>query len=72
MKDFTPESASEIAEAIKDKTIIGCETSYGMDDLLIFYFSDATILRFRFDWIYEWEVGNVITELQEVLIEAKK
>ena len=67
MKDFTPESAAEIAEAIRGKTVIECETSYGMDDLLIFYFSDATVLRFRFDWIYEWETGNVITELQKEL-----
>ena len=55
--DFIKSSASEeITSVIEGKTVIKFENdSEGMDDFIIFYFSDNSTLRIRYDWLYEWQ-----------------
>ena len=55
--DYTHHSASkEISSAIKGKTITRFEDDdIGGDDFLVFHFDDSSILRIRYDWIYEWQ-----------------
>ena len=54
--DFHYSSAPEISDATKGKTIERVEINNDMEDWLIFYFTDKTELRLRYDWIYEWFV----------------
>jgi len=57
MKDFNWKSGEPITEAIKGKAVAECENKdEGMDSILQFTFTDGTVLRFRYDWIYEWEI----------------
>jgi hypothetical protein len=53
--DFSYSSGPEIEDAIKGKTVDGFEVpDEGMDDWLVFKFTDGTELWIRYDWIYEW------------------
>ena len=62
MKDFNWGSGEEITSNIVGKTVAKCEVlDEGIDSVLQFEFTDRTILRFRYDWIYEWEAINVTT-----------
>lgn len=55
MNDFDFESGVSITEAIQGKTVASCEVlDEGADNILQFTFSDGTVLRIRYDWIYEW------------------
>lgn len=59
MNDFHWESGDEITKIIAGKTVIKCSTGdVGMNDYLRIEFSDGTILCFRYDYIYEWEVAD--------------
>lgn len=65
MKDFHSQSGAEITEAISGKAIVKVEIDDGMYDFLIFHFTDGSALRIRYDWLYEWELQNVASELLE-------
>lgn len=47
-------SPGEISEHISGKTIASVVDDDGMDDWLVFKFTDGTSLHIRYDWIYEW------------------
>jgi hypothetical protein len=55
--EFTSDSLWVMAAQIKGKTIktMGMEESR-MDNFLVFKFTDGSILRLRFDYLYDWEV----------------
>ena len=54
--EFTHDSGEKITSVIKDKTISKCELDdIRGDDFLVFHFDDSSVLRIRYDWIYEWQ-----------------
>ena len=64
MKDFSRNhSSKEITGLIEGKMIARCEhvEEHG-DTILQFVFMDGSVLRLRYDWIYEWEVLQEIKE----------
>jgi len=57
MEDFNWASGENITKAIAGKTVVKVENlDEGQDSILQFDFSDDFVLRFRYDWIYEWEI----------------
>ena len=55
-KEFGPDSAEEMTQAMKGKTVTSVSTDYTYDDLLVLHFADDTELVIRYDWIYAWDV----------------
>ena len=63
MTDSKRKFGEIITKLIAGKTVVRCENiDIGPDDFLQFIFSDGTVLRFRHDWIYEWEIPGIINE----------
>ena len=57
MIEYGHRTIEEMSRLIKGKMIVRCVIdNEGMDNKLVFYFSDGTSLRIVYDWIYEWEV----------------
>lgn len=57
MKDFNWNSDKDISQLITGKNIEKCEIlDEGMDTFLQFIFTDSTILKIRYDYIYDWDV----------------
>ena len=57
LTEFNPNDVSELSKAVSGKTIVSVESDRsGMDDYLIFHFTDGTSLYIRYDYIYEYAV----------------
>ena len=59
MKEWIRTNVSaELTEATTGKTIekVIDDDGNGMDDWIQFVFTDGSVLRIRYDWIYEWEL----------------
>ena len=55
--DFNPNDIAELARLISGKTIAGVLSDRdGMNDRLIFVFTDGTMLELEYDYIYEYEM----------------
>jgi len=64
MNEFGWNSGEPITNHIAEKTVAKCEVcDEGIDSILQFTFADGTVLRFRYDWIYEWEIKQAISHL---------
>ncbi len=57
MKDFDLKSGTPITKEIAGKVVFSCQViDEGQDNILQFTFTDGSVLRLRYDWIYEWEI----------------
>jgi hypothetical protein len=63
---FSVEALQKLSKQVEGKAIVKIEDCNNMDDWLSFTFADGTELRFRYDWIYEFEMiskdGKVMGE----------
>ena len=62
MKDFDWDSGEPITKEIAGKVVDKCEVlDEGQDSILQFTFKDGSVLRIRYDWIYEWEIRPTLS-----------
>ena len=60
MQDFGRSSGEPITKEIVGKIVVKCEVvDEGLDNILQFTFVDGSVLRIRYDWIYEWEIRSI-------------
>ena len=59
MNDFTPNEPESLSAALAGKTIskveVDRETMY---DHLVLRFTDGTVFRLRYDYIYDWDLES--------------
>ena len=63
MNDYIPhEFSNQATPLLAGKLVLKVQdVDDGMDDFLEIHFVDGSILRFRYDYIYEWEGDQCFT-----------
>lgn len=59
MIDWNPTSVEKLSEIVSGKTIASIIDEQEYDDFIVIAFTDGTVLRIRYDWVYEWEVTSL-------------
>ncbi|HLL74797.1 MAG TPA: hypothetical protein VK421_05990 [Pyrinomonadaceae bacterium] len=58
-QDEVARPLEKLNAALRDKIVAEiAEDDGGMDSMLIIRFADASALRIRYDWIYEFEITD--------------
>lgn len=59
--DLFPDITAQITHAVQGKTIDRVEIdSTGMNSYLEFWFTDGSVLRFEYNWIYDFEIETLL------------